>query len=37
VKRAVAIVLAALALWIGGRALVRALASDDTKIRRLVE
>ena len=36
-KRAAAIVLAALALWIGGRALVGARASDDTKIRRLVE
>lgn len=36
-KRAIAIVLAALALWIGGRALVGALASDETKIRRIVE
>jgi len=37
VKRAVASVLAALVLWFAGRALVRALASDETKIRRLVE
>lgn len=36
-KRALLLAAAALVLWIGGRAIVRALASDETKIRRLVE
>jgi hypothetical protein len=37
VKRVFLLVAAAIVLWIGGRALIRALASDETKIRRLVE
>jgi hypothetical protein len=37
VKRVLLLVAAAIVLWIGGRALVRALAPDATKIRRLVE
>ena len=36
-KRILLLAAAAIALWIGGRAVIRALASDETKIRRLVE
>ena len=36
-KRVLLLVAAVAALWIGGRAALRALASDETKIRRLVE
>ena len=36
-KRALALAVAAFALWIAGRAVLRALASDETKIRRVLE
>jgi len=37
VKRILLGLAAAAVLWIGGRALVRALASDETKVRRVIE